>query len=127
MKLKCIKNNINDLSVKLRKFAFTQDQNGNLEITIDKEYTSYGVRINDLGKFYFIVTDDSELPWWMPSEVFEVIDSETPINWKTEQFEEYGKETIQASSLYFGHEEDIEDGTEEGWKVFQNMKSEPEK
>ncbi|MDB5178272.1 MAG: hypothetical protein JWN01_215 [Patescibacteria group bacterium] len=128
MRIKCIHNSLTDLPEELQGFAFSQiSGETQLDITPGKEYDVYGVRENDLGKFYLVLTDKiyTKMPWFMPASLYEVTDNSVPKSWveKTDQGD-FGKEHRLAPDIYFGHEEDIEDGTDLGYEVFQKMRQE---
>lgn len=124
MIVKCKTSKLSDLPKDLQDFAFTQDNDGVLDITVGKEYRVYGIQKNDLGKFYLVLTDSIhfQLPWWMPASLYEVLDSRTPDTWKKETvIGNYGENEVIAPSAYFGHEEDIEDGESAGYEAFEAM------
>jgi hypothetical protein len=75
--------NTSNLNPNLREYAFTQDDQGSLEVTPDREYRVFGVQKNDLGNFYLVLTDSihANVPWWMPAELYEVVESTIPENW----------------------------------------------
>lgn len=123
MKTNCLYNTHEVLSKEVRGFAYPEEEDGLLDLSIGSDYDVYGVRINDLGTFYLLVTDSSDLPWWMPAALFKELAASVPDSWVTRQSEGYGSESISASPAYFGHEEDIEDGTDDGYAAFALMKS----
>jgi hypothetical protein len=126
MRVKCKSNNIKSLALGVEQFAFGQDDEGNVDLTIGKEYIVYGIRQNDLGSFYLVLTDElnTELPWWIPADLFEVTDRTKPTTWKTDNWEGYGSETVWANPVYFDASADIEDGTPKGHEIFEKMKKE---
>jgi hypothetical protein len=122
--VRCISNDLKELDKKLTRFAFHQDESGVTDLTVGKEYKAYGKRKNKLGSFFFIVTDDDKLPWWMPAAFFEIEDENHPDNWVEEKFNaRYGKASVLASPEYHAsNSEDIEDGSLEGFRIFDKMK-----
>jgi hypothetical protein len=125
MQIRCISNNLSGLPAKLRSYAFTQDEKGKLDLTLDHIYTVYGLRSNAEGKFFLVLTDtlNTKLPWWMPADLFEVVDDEKPSDWETKSLGLLKKDRITANPSYFDAVEDIEDGTGRGYEVFQKMKN----
>ena len=74
-----------DLPTELQHYAFSQDKQHNLPLTIDKKYVVAGIRETLNNKFYLIIPDDGELkgyPWWFPSSLFKVVDKSMPPDWK---------------------------------------------
>jgi len=124
MKILCKSNNLNTISEKLKKFAFSQNEDGIVDLTVGKTYDVFGVKTNKLGKFYLILTDisNTKLPWWMPSELFDEVDTSIPASWGTDTWKGYGKEIVQADPIYFNATLDIEDGTSKGHEAFKIMK-----
>lgn len=123
----CISNNLNSVSNnKVQQFAFMQDENGEVPLSIGRRYAVYGLKENIFGKFILVVRDEERLPWWMPAELFSRIPSQPAPTWKTEKFPgNYGGEvTMSAPTIYFEHEEAIEDGEPEGYKAFSQMQKE---
>ena len=84
MIVKCIANNINDLPESLRDFAFTQDENGNLDVSVGKLYAVYGKERRDGRWFYLVHTDnDNKVSfWWMPADLYAVTDDSEPAMWQ---------------------------------------------
>lgn len=125
MKVKATKNSIDDLPEKLRGFAFNQDESGRIDITIGNLYDVYGVQEHSLGKFYLVLTDEinDDMPWWMPAVLYAVDNPKHPDTWVTKEEKSHYGENSRTSSypIYFGSEEDIEDGTEKGFEVFAKM------
>src|SRR4051812_30087917 len=120
MKVKAISNNIKNLQESLTQFAFNQDQYGRVDLTVDKEYVIYGIKENKYGTFYLVLTDEinKDLPWWMPAQFFTKTEGSKPATWRTDEYENsfgFGHEKVTASAVYFGSEEDIEDGTQKGY------------
>lgn len=126
MQVKCISNHISMVSKDLHAYAFDQDENGEIDITINKLYDVYGVQENHLGKFYLVLTDElnNNMPWWMPAGLYEISNPSTPTNWVTKESTDSAgyRLVISSYSIYFDAEEDIEDSTERGYKVFEEMK-----
>lgn len=125
MKAKCIYNDVAHLSKKLQKFALTQDDKGIVDLTVGLEYKVYGIRKNKLGTFLLVLTDSihSDLPWWMPQTFFEDLDFSTlPTSWQKIYWKGYGKEEVIAHPAYHDAMEDVEDGTNNGYEVFEEMK-----
>lgn len=125
MIVQCIQENIDKLPTKLHSFAFSQDATGKVDCTIGKRYVVYGTRDNEYGRFYLVLTDTlyTDLPWWMPAGLYEVVDETVPNDW-VEHNDTAGK--TFASNLYFGAEAEIEDGESQGIAVFSRMRVEPE-
>ena len=71
MKVKCKYNEQNKLPENIRNFAYIQVDEHLLPLTIGKAYELYGIQISSLGKFYFVVPDENNMPWWMPAILFE--------------------------------------------------------
>lgn len=63
----CLNNNLKLLNNKLHKFAFSQDKDGIVDLTIGKKYPVYGYKTNRYGKFLLVPTDtiNTLTPWWM--------------------------------------------------------------
>lgn len=124
MLVKVTHNHLGRLVPELRKFAFSQDSEGNVDLTPGKEYVVYGIRNNKYGRFYLVLTDkrNTELPWWIPAGFFEITNDKVPKSWRIDTWEGYGQETVQADPAYFDAQEDIEDGTDKGRIVFETMK-----
>ena len=123
--IKCISNDIKDVSGDLKEFAFTQDRLGALDLTVSREYTVYGIRENALGKFYLILTDTIHVnvPWWMPASLFKVTNDTLPESWEEYTWHgDYGNEVIHSDPVYFDAQEDVEDVTERGLQVFSKMR-----
>lgn len=112
----------------LREFAFTQDPGGEISFIRGKEYEVYGYNTNDLGRYYLVLPqwdqDSSELtPWWMPVNFFDPTSITLPKDWEQKVYRgSYGQTVFHAPAIYFGAEEDIEDGTERGIRIFEEMK-----
>ena len=125
MQVRCISNQISKVSDRLQAYAFDQDEDGEIDITVDKIYDVYGVQENNLGRFYLVQTDElnSDMPWWMPAELYELSDQTIPVGWITkDKVDSSGhKIVISSYSIYFDAEEDIEDSTEKGYEVFGEM------
>ena len=124
----CKSNKLSELSnfEKISKFAFDQESDSVVQLTIGDEYLVYGVRKNNLGEFYLVVRDNESLPWWMPVGLFTVKVSKVPVSWSVDRWTGYGKETVKSNSIYFDAYEDIEDGTPIGYETFAKMKQEVE-
>ena len=126
MQVRCISNQISKVSDRLQAYAFDQDEDGEIDITVDKIYDVYGVQENNLGRFYLVQTDElnNDMPWWMPAELYKVSDSSTPIGWVTKESKDSTGHNLTISSypMYFDAEEDIEDSTERGYEVFEEMR-----
>lgn len=125
MKVRCKHNNIAALDKKLEEYAFDQDENGDMDITINKLYDVYGIQDNNLGRFYLVQTDElnRDTPWWMPAGLYEIYDSTQPVGWVERKKNAQDSElTVYSYPIYFEAEEDIEDGTERGVEVFSKMK-----
>lgn len=121
----CKHNTIQILHPELQRFAFRQDQDGIVPLTVGIEYEIFGVKENALGKFYLTLTDDEDLPWWMPAPFFHETNDQLPEKWKREEYKNvYGhNEVVVADADYFGHEDDIEDGTAAGYSAFYKMQN----
>src|SRR5580700_5493602 len=129
MTVENISDDIGDAGEKLIHYAFSQGKNGKVDLTLGKRYVVYGVRENELGKFYLVLTDtiNTKLPWWMPAKLFKVVDKTIPKNWSTHiNTDNKGTETILAIPDYYDASTDIEDGTKKGFNVFQDMRKEPD-
>ena len=125
MQVKCTLNHISAVNERLHSYAFDQDENGKIDITIDKIYEVYGTQENHLGKFFLVLTDElnNDMPWWMPAELYELSDQTIPVGWITKDKVDSSGHKIAISSypIYFDAEEDIEDSTEKGYEVFGEM------
>lgn len=125
MRVRAIKNRIDDLPEDLQNFSFNQDQYGDIDITIDRIYDVYGIRRNTYGTFYLVTTDEinENLPWWMPSALYDIENSEAPAEWvQKKEASSYGGDMLTSSwNIYFDVEEDIEDRTDRGQEVFEQM------
>jgi hypothetical protein len=123
MKVRCIDNQIVHLDKKLQQFAFAQDDQGVVDLSVGQEYDVYGVRENKNGIFYLILTDTihDKLPWWMPARFFEVADNRRPNSWESKSWGRISKDTITTHPAYFDAIDDVEDGTPKGYKVFKQM------
>ena len=99
MIVKCTANNVNVLPERIRKYAFTQDNEGQVDLTLNLEYQVYGLRDNKDGKFYLVLTDSvhADLPWWMPADLFEELDSNIPSDWIERSWGIIGKDKIKSS------------------------------
>jgi hypothetical protein len=124
MKVICKDNTINNLDKRLLQFAFGQDEDGKVDLTIGNSYEAYGIRKNKYGEFYLVTTDElnRKLPWWMPAGLFEPIIEINP-EWVEKKYGFLKAATEIANKYYFGYEEDIEDGTKAGYEAFKMMKS----
>ena len=126
MIVKCVNNTAEAIPNELKKFAFNQDENGTVDITIGKNYDVYGIKENSYGKFYLVLTDsiNYDLPWWMPSQFYKVMNEKTPKDWvlRKDEDSDGGAYSVQSYPVYFDAEEDIEDGTAKGYEVFEQMK-----
>lgn len=125
MQVICIQDDINILPEKQRKYAFTQDENGKLNLTVGRNYAVYGIAAKKESHFYYIVADDDELPWWIPVDFFTIVDNEKPTSW-CEMKRKDGTLTVTADALFEDYAEDIEDGTGKGYSAFQKMRKEPD-
>lgn len=127
MRVICITNSIEDLNDTLSKYAFTQNDTGKVDLTVGVSYEVYGTQKNKLGDFYFILTDEinKKLPWWMPANFFKTVENSIPASWqyKALDTEILGICEYNIDPIYFGHEEDIEDATDKGHVIFEQMKS----
>jgi hypothetical protein len=127
MLIKCKNNQLVSLPEKLHEFALSQDEAGLLDITPGKTYPVYGIRENNLGRFYLTMTDTQYFttPWWMPAALYDVVDDKVPSSWtKVTDHGYFGKFTVLAPAIYHEHEVDIEDGTPVGHEVFDKMQKE---
>lgn len=84
MIVKCITNNISHLPKKFQRFAFTQDENGVLDISIGAHYVVYGRELRKGAWFYLVHTDSMNVAgyWWMPASLYEVVDETEPSGWQ---------------------------------------------
>jgi hypothetical protein len=107
----------------MQRLAFTQDNEGIVDLAINKKYKVYGIRKNKFGTFFLVLTDQihSDLPWWMPEIFFKITDTYMPTNWRKTSWRGYGKEEVYSHPSYFEVMEDIEDSTEIGHEVFAEM------
>lgn len=130
MKVRCVTNNILSLPKEQQEFAYGQDEQGITELTIGKEYISYGVRTDKLGQSYLVLSDDlhSELPWWMPAGLFSVSDARQPKSWRELEIkgDEFGPEKLLADPEYFEVAEEIEDKTKKGRRAFDGFRAKSE-
>lgn len=124
MTIKCIGNEINRLPEDLHKFAFTQNEQGTVDLTLGKKYIVYGVRKNKWGEFYLILTDTvhTNSPWWMPQLFFEAAEDSVPSAWQKKSHGLFSRAWTLTDPAYFDAEQDIEDGTPHGLAVFEDMK-----
>ena len=126
MKVKCKSSSTTVLPTKQRNYAFTQNDQGVVDLTPGREYEVYGLRANQEGKFYLVLTDTihNNLPWWMPEGFFDNTEEEIPSLWIQREWGKINKDRITSSPQYFDAIDDIEDGTEKGHQVFEKMKQE---
>ncbi len=126
MIVKCRANNITGLPKKLQEFFFRQDsRTGLIDITPGKNYQVYGIQESDLGKFYLVMDDVRDLPWWMPASLYAVIDERIPHSWETMvEHGDFGMTTTTAPRAFHGHEVDIIDSTPQGYRAFERMRRE---
>ena len=123
MEIRCVTNSLAVLPKKLKKYAFTQDENGQVDLTIGRKYKIFGYMKQGDMERVLVLTDTihANTPWWMPVEFFgvskEVIKS-LPKHWLSKKFGRVNKQIVIAPELYFGHELSIEDATDEGIEVF---------
>lgn len=112
MKVICKNNTEQYIANNLRKYAYTQDHNGILDITPGKEYQVFGVRHLGKYKFFLVNTDTihSEYPWWMPATLYEISDDTVPRRWTRKTRGMFRKDTILAPPAYHGNKNAIEDG-----------------
>ncbi len=125
MIVKCITNDARNLNKRLAKLAFTQDEQGMLDLTQSRSYKVYGVRKNKFGQFYLILTDSVHLqtPWWMPAALFEIESGNTPKSWVKHSYGFLSRSWTLAHPSYFDAELEIEDGTTEGILIFDRIKA----
>jgi hypothetical protein len=85
MIVKAITNNISELSPELQQYAFMQDESGEMDISKGKCYLVYALAYADSGKRYLVHTDslNRESLWWMPAEIYFVVDANYPNEWKS--------------------------------------------
>ena len=112
MIVSCKYNQQNFLPKQLIRYAFTQNEKGELDITIDKEYCVFGVRTYKNQKFYLVFTDTihKEYPWWMPAQLYSIVNEEIPKKWIKKTHGYLFKDTVYAPTAYHGNENSIEDG-----------------
>ena len=110
----CVKGYINEIPKAYRKYAFTQEDNVKIDITVGKSYLVYGIVLTD--------TENVKTPWWMPAEFYDVDISNYPEHWQKRSFGTVSKDTYIASEIYFDASEDIEDGTSRGIEIFRRMR-----
>jgi hypothetical protein len=114
MVVKCIRTNVKDLDPQLNEYAVTQDEAGNVDLSLGKYYQVYACRENELGSWFFVHTDTQNLaaPWWMPASLFEVTDQTKPQGWVTKA---EGVITTESYDVLFkdGIEEGLIDGDSE--------------
>lgn len=124
MNATCISNDLGLLAKNLHRFAFTQDEQGEVDLTIGNSYRVYGNKENKYGRFYLILTDSihRNTPWWMPEGFFRTNSDTVPLSWISVTHGTKNKEKITAPTAYFGYEEDIEDGTILGLRAFAKMR-----
>lgn len=87
MLVACKRNTILGLPEELRNFAFGQDEQGLLPLTIGKKYVVSACQRVKGDTFFLIIPDNGELrthPWWYPMELFEVTDASVPEDWLLE-------------------------------------------
>lgn len=120
----CKSNHISFLKKSLQKLAFTQDEQGNLDLTIGKAYTVYGYKQNKYGGFVLVLTDSihTSTPWWMPTDLFESVPKSLPTSWEHREFGHLIRTHIWAPAIYFSGMEEVEDGTTKGIDIFAKMK-----
>lgn len=126
MKVRALKNNINDINNKYKEYSYNQDQTGEIDISIGSVYLVYGIQENRLGRFYLVLTDEinHDLPWWMPADLYEVIDETRPTSWVDHiESDEDGTVRVISFPEYFGAEEDIEERTQKGFDTFSKIQS----
>lgn len=124
MKATCKTNNLHETAKDLLHFAFMQDKEGVVPLTPGQTYDVYGIKKNRFGIFLFVVGDGETLPWWMPAALFEPVTEPTPDHWKTDTYPSVydGEEVVTAPEVYFGNEDNIEDGTKKGYRAFAQMR-----
>lgn len=124
MIVRCKNNKISELPTALQNFAFTQNEQGEVDLSIGKEYVVYGVRKNKWGKFYLVLTDTVHVktPWWMPQSLFVTEQDGNPIDWQRKSHGLLSRAWTLADPIYFDAEQDIEDGTSRGVGVFEKIK-----
>jgi len=123
--VKCKTNKLATLPKRLQKFAFTQNEQGILDLTPGKFYTVFGVRRSRNETFYLTLTDsiNTKLPWWMPGRLFSNPDTDPPQHWvRRRRRGWFHTDEILAPAPYHGHENDVEDGTPAGYEAFEKMK-----
>ena len=122
-----ISNKINNLPPHLRKYAFGQNESGELgDITLGKVYPIYGLRKTGRDFFYLTLQDDAvpDMLWWMPSCLYDFdpnqLQSDIPKHWTTIEYGQgVDEDTISAPEIYHKNIESIEDYTQEGKRAAQ--------
>jgi len=97
MQIKCISTDGGPLAKEFPTLGFSAET----KFHIDKNqiYTAYGLSYWRRALFYLIV-DNTELPNWYPSDLFEVTDGRLPNNWQFKSYTSYGSSPMEATLGY---------------------------
>lgn len=65
--------------------TFTTTETGvRYSIIVDAEYTVYGIMVHDNIMYYLISYEENQIPDWIPSCLFEVVENSIPYFWEIE-------------------------------------------
>jgi hypothetical protein len=78
MRVDCIANTASDLSEKHFMIGYTDESV--LNLARGRNYKAFGISLYR-GVLHFLVCDETDLPNWYPSEVFQIVDPKIPSHW----------------------------------------------
>lgn len=123
MQIMCVANDISCLTPKQINYAFTQDSNGLVDLTIQKIYRVYGIKVQAKETYYLIHTDElnTKSYWWMPASFFKIIDDSKPDEWVKKSIGKINKVHYETYPAYFDWRvaEGIEDGDDLYIEIFE--------
>jgi hypothetical protein len=122
MIVKAITNKATDLPLPMQEMGFPTAQDDTiLDITPGANYAVYAMRVDNEQTEYFVHTGTENVDsfWWMPSQLYEVVDSTKPEGW---QIKTDSNTVLRAYPSLFDWqiEEGIIDGDDAAVDVYQN-------
>jgi hypothetical protein len=130
MKVSLITTNVKLLPKKLQKYAYGQNDKGELiELKVGDTFDLYGYREYDGEVFYLVFNPD--LLWWMPAQLYapdkDDIRKKLPAHWQRVEHRldddnsSDAPDTIIAPDIYHENMDEIEDNTSKGQAVVEKI------
>src|SRR6266536_4077107 len=121
MIIKAVSNKFSDIPEKARNFAHPRGEDDLIDVSPGKHYAVFAVMENEYGTWYLVHTDtmNTETLWWMPSSLYDAVDSTQSAGWTTEKGDGKGTKISAYPSLHEGWvEEGIIDGEKKAMDTY---------